>query len=216
MIIHSLKNSVLNSYIAQIRDKEIQKDAMRFRKNIERIGEVLAYELSKKLPFSEKEIITPLGAKKMQVIDDKIVLCSILRAGLPLHQGVLNVFDQAENAFISAYRKHSKDNEKDFTIEVEYFASPSLEGKTLILIDPMLATGSSMVAVYEALKQHGIPKKIHVVSVIGSLQGVEYIEKYFPESTELWISAIDDKLNDKGYIIPGLGDAGDLAFGNKL
>ena len=216
MIIHSLKNSVLNSYIAQIRDKEIQKDAMRFRKNIERIGEVLAYELSKKLPFSEKEIITPLGIKKMQVIDDKIVLCSILRAGLPLHQGVLNVFDQAENAFISAYRKHSKKNEKEFNIEVEYFASPSLEGKTLILIDPMLATGSSMVAVYEALKQHGIPKKIHIVSVIGSLQGVEYIEKFFPKSTELWISAIDDKLNDKGYIIPGLGDAGDLAFGNKL
>jgi len=216
MIIHSLKNSVLNTYIAQIRDAEIQKDAMRFRKNIERIGEVLAYELSKKLPFSEKEITTPLGKKKMQVIDEKIVLCSILRAGLPLHQGVLNVFDQAENAFISAYRKHDKNNEKEFSIEVEYFASPSLEGKTLILIDPMLATGSSMVAVYEALKQHGTPKKIHIVSVIGSLQGVEYIEKYFPESTELWISAIDDTLNDKGYIIPGLGDAGDLAFGNKL
>jgi uracil phosphoribosyltransferase len=216
MIIHSLKNSVLNTYITQIRDKEIQKDAMRFRKNIERIGSILAYELSKNLPFSEKEITTPLGNKKMQVIDEKIVLCSILRAGLPLHQGVLNVFDQAENAFISAYRKHHKDNEKDFTIEVEYFASPSLEEKTLILIDPMLATGSSMVAVYKALKQHGIPKKIHIVSVIGSLQGVEYIEKYFPKSTELWISAIDDKLNDKGYIIPGLGDAGDLAFGNKL
>ena len=216
MIIHSLKNSVLNSYIAQIRDKDIQKDAMRFRKNIERIGEILAYELSKKLPFSEKNITTPLGEKNMQVIDEKIVLCSILRAGLPLHQGVLNVFDEAENAFISAYRKHDKNNENDFTIEVEYFASPSLQDKTLILIDPMLATGSSMVAVYEALKKHGIPKKIHIVSVIGSLQGVEYINKFLPENTELWISAIDDKLNDKGYIVPGLGDAGDLAFGNKL
>ena len=216
MIIHSLKNSVLNSFIAQIRDKNIQKDAMRFRKNIERIGEILAYELSKKLPFSEKTIVTPLGEKKMALIDEKIVLCSILRAGLPLHQGVLNVFDEAENAFISAYRKHNKNNEKDFTIEVEYFASPSLQNKTLILIDPMLATGSSMVAVYEALKKHGIPKKIHIISVIGSLQGVEYIQKYLPENTELWISAIDDKLNDKGYIIPGLGDAGDLAFGNKL
>ncbi len=216
MIIHSLKNSVLNSFIAQIRDKNIQKDAMRFRKNIERIGEILAYELSKKLPFSEKTIVTPLGEKKMALIDEKIVLCSILRAGLPLHQGVLNVFDEAENAFISAYRKHNKNNEKDFTIEVEYFASPSLQDKTLILIDPMLATGSSMVAVYEALKKHGIPKKIHIISVIGSLQGVEYIQKYLPENTELWISAIDDKLNDKGYIIPGLGDAGDLAFGNKL
>ncbi len=216
MIIHSLKNSVLNSFIAQIRDKNIQKDAMRFRKNIERIGEILAYELSKKLPFSEKTIVTPLGEKKIALIDEKIVLCSILRAGLPLHQGVLNVFDEAENAFISAYRKHNKNNEKDFTIEVEYFASPSLQNKTLILIDPMLATGSSMVAVYEALKKHGIPKKIHIISVIGSLQGVEYIQKYLPENTELWISAIDDKLNDKGYIIPGLGDAGDLAFGNKL
>lgn len=216
MIIHTLKNSILNAYIAQIRDKDIQKDAMRFRKNIERIGEILAYELSKKLPFNNATITTPLGVKEMQVIDEKLVLCSILRAGLPLHQGVLHIFDQAENAFISAYRKHQKDNEKDFSIEVEYFASPSLEGKTLILIDPMLATGSSMVAVYEALKKHGIPKKIHIVSVIGSLQGVEYIEKYFPEDTELWISAIDDKLNDRGYIIPGLGDAGDLAFGNKL
>jgi len=213
MIIHSLKNSVLNSFIAQIRDKNIQKDAMRFRKNIERIGEILAYELSKKLSFSKKTIVTPLGEKQMSLIDEKIVLCSILRAGLPLHQGVLNVFDEAENAFISAYRKHYK---KDFTIKVEYFASPSLQDKTLILIDPMLATGSSMVAVYEALKKHGIPKKIHIISVIGSLQGVEYIQKYLPEDTELWISAIDDKLNDKGYIIPGLGDAGDLAFGNKL
>lgn len=216
MIIHSLKNSVLNSYIAQIRDKKIQKDAMRFRKNIERIGELLAYELSKKLPFSKKNIITPLGEKEMQIIDDKIVLCSILRAGLPLHQGVLNIFDEAENAFISAYRKHNKTNKKEFTIELEYFASPSLQDKTLILIDPMLATGSSMVAVYKALKKHGIPKKIHIISVIGSLQGVEYIQKYLPENTELWISAIDDNLNDKGYIIPGLGDAGDLAFGNKL
>lgn len=216
MIIHSLKNSVLNSYIAQIRDKNIQKDAMRFRKNIERIGGILAYELSKKLPFTEKEIQTPLGVKNMHIIKSKIVLCSILRAGLPLHQGVLSIFDEAENAFISAYRKHNTNNEKEFNIEVEYFASPSLENKTLLLIDPMLATGSSMVAVYEALKKHGIPKKIHIISVIGSLKGVEYIEKYFPQDTELWISAIDDKLNDKGYIIPGLGDAGDLAFGNKL
>ncbi len=216
MVIHSLTNSVLNSFIAQIRDKNTQKDSMRFRKNIERIGEILAYELSKKLDFSKKNVQTPLGTKKMELINEKIVLCSILRAGLPLHQGVLNFFDEAENAFISAYRKHNKNNEKEFTIEVEYFASPSLEGKTLILIDPMLATGNSMVAVYEALKKHGIPKKIHIVSVIGSLEGVEYIEQFFPENTELWISAIDDQLNDKGYIIPGLGDAGDLAFGNKL
>jgi uracil phosphoribosyltransferase len=216
MIIHSLKNSVLNSFIAQIRDEKVQKDAMRFRKNIERIGEVLAYELSKNLNFSDKEIKTPLGIKKMNLIDDKLVLCSILRAGLPLHQGVLNVFDEAENAFISAYRKHNKKDEKDFSIEVEYFASPSLQDKTLILIDPMLATGSSMIAVYKALKKHGIPKKIHIISVIGSLKGIEYVDKHLPANTELWISAIDDKLNDKGYIIPGLGDAGDLAFGNKL
>jgi uracil phosphoribosyltransferase len=216
MIIHSLKNSVLNSFIAQIRDENVQKDAMRFRKNIERIGEVLAYELSKNLNFSDKEIKTPLGIKKMNLIDDKLVLCSILRAGLPLHQGVLNVFDEAENAFISAYRKHNKKDEKDFSIEVEYFASPSLQDKTLILIDPMLATGSSMIAVYKALKKHGIPKKIHIISVIGSLKGIEYVDKHLPANTELWISAIDDNLNDKGYIVPGLGDAGDLAFGNKL
>ncbi len=216
MIVHSLANSILNNFIAQIRDEKIQKDSLRFRRNIERIGEILAYELSKKLSYTTQEIKTPLGTKNINTLDEKIVLCSILRAGLPLHQGVLNYFDDAENAFISAYRKHNLINYKEFSIEVEYFASPSLQDKTLLLIDPMLATGNSMVAVFEALKKYGIPKKIHIVSVIGAVAGIEYIDKFFPNDTELWISAIDDKLNDNGYIIPGLGDAGDLAFGNKL
>ncbi len=216
MIVHSLPNSILNNFIAQIRDEKIQKDSLRFRRNIERIGEILAYELSKKLNYTTSEIKTPLGTKNINILDEKIVLCSILRAGLPLHQGVLNYFDDAENAFISAYRKYNPTNHQEFSIEVEYFASPSLQDKTLLLIDPMLATGNSMVAVFEALKKHGIPKKIHIVSVIGAVVGIEYIDKFFPKDTELWISAIDDKLNDNGYIIPGLGDAGDLAFGNKL
>lgn len=217
MIVRQLNknNSILNKFIAEIRDETIQKDSMRFRRNIERIGEILAYELSKELQYKQKTVTTPLGTKEVQMIDEKIVLCSILRAGLPLHQGILNYFDDAENAYISAYRHHPN-NDSDFEIVVEYFASPSLEGKTLILIDPMLATGNSLVAVNEALKKHGTPKEIHLVCVIGAAEGIEFIKNKFPENTNLWIAAIDDTLNDKGYIIPGLGDAGDLAFGKKL
>ncbi len=199
----------------EIRDQEIQKDAMRFRRNIERIGEVLGYELSKKLEFSSEEIVTSLGTKSTQTISDEVVLCSILRAGLPLHNGVLNYFDDAENAFISAYRYHPN-NDEDFEIIVEYFASPPIDNKTLILIDPMLATGRSLVSVYSALKQYGKPKKIHIVSVIGSLDGIDYIKNHFPVHTSLWIADIDRDLNEKGYIVPGLGDAGDLAFGQKM
>jgi uracil phosphoribosyltransferase len=209
------KNSILNKFISEIRDKTIQKDSLRFRRNIERIGEVLGYELSKTLNYSPVFIETPLGKKQVQLSNNNIVLCSILRAGLPLHQGLLNYFDDAENAFISAYRHHSKNN-NDFEIIVEYFASPDVNNKILLLADPMLATGQSLVAVYEAIKKHGTPKEIHIVSVIGSKEGIEFIEKHFPENTNLWIAAVDDTLNDKGYIIPGLGDAGDLAFGNKL
>lgn len=217
MIIHHLteNNSVLNSFISEIRDKNIQKDSLRFRRNIERIGEILAYELSKTLNYKTVNIKTPLGKKEIQLCSDNIILCSILRAGLPLHNGLLNYFDDAENAFISAYRHHP-DNEIDFEIIVEYFASPEIENKTLILADPMLATGQSLVAVYEAIKKHGVPKEIHIAAVIGSKEGVDFIKKHFPENTQLWIAAIDDELNEKGYIVPGLGDAGDLAFGQKL
>ena len=217
MHIHNLSEtpSVLNTFISEIRDKTIQKDSMRFRRNIERIGEVLCYELSKSLRFEAHQTQTPLGVSESKLHKNDIVLCSILRAGVPLHNGLLNYFDAAENAFISAYRQH-KHNPESFEIVVEYLACPSLENKTLILADPMLATGQSMVATFEALKPFGIPKEVHLVSVIGAQKGVDYVSKEFDSNTNLWIAAIDDSLNDKGYIIPGLGDAGDLAFGNKL
>jgi uracil phosphoribosyltransferase len=217
MNIHHLSEtpSILNTFISEIRDKTIQKDRMRFRRNIERIGEVLGYELSKSLEFAAKIIETPLGASKTKLQKEDVVLCSILRAGVPLHNGLLNYFDTAENAFISAYRHH-KHNPESFEIIVEYLACPSLEGKTLILADPMLATGQSMVATFEALKPFGTPKEIHLVSVIGAKKGVDYVSQNFNDDTHLWIAAIDDTLNEKGYIIPGLGDAGDLAFGKKL
>ncbi len=201
--------------MSELRDKTVQKDSMRFRRNIERIGEIIGYELSKSLQFETHPIKTPLGTSETVLHKKDIVLCSILRAGVPLHNGLLNYFDAAENAFISAYRQH-KHNPESFDIVVEYLACPSLEGKTLILADPMLATGQSMVATFEALKPFGIPKAIHLVSVIGAQPGIDYITKAFDADVQLWIAAVDDHLNDKGYIIPGLGDAGDLAFGNKL
>ncbi|NRB83243.1 MAG: uracil phosphoribosyltransferase [Winogradskyella sp.] len=217
MHIHNLSNtpSVLNSFVSEIRDKSIQKDSLRFRRNIERIGEILGYELSKSLQFETHKTETPLGVSETTLHKKDIVLCSILRAGVPLHNGLLNYFDAAENAFISAYRHHKHDPES-FEIVVEYLACPSLENKTLILADPMLATGQSMVATFEALKPFGNPKEVHLVSVIGAQQGVDLISKAFSNNSHLWIAAIDETLNDKGYIIPGLGDAGDLAFGNKL
>lgn len=217
MQIHHISenNSILNKFIAEIRDVKIQKDSLRFRRNIERIGEILGYELSKKLSYRCEDVVTPLGIKSIEKPLKDLVLCSILRAGLPLHQGLLNYFDDAENAFISAYRHHPN-NDTDFEIVVEYFASPSIENKTLLLADPMLATGQSLVAVYEAIKKYGIPKELHIVVVIASQEGIDFIKDRFPENTHLWIAAIDHELNDKGYIIPGLGDAGDLAFGAKL
>ena len=217
MHIHNISQtpSILNSFLSEIRDVNIQKDAMRFRRNIERIGEVLGYELSKSLAYESKKTTTPLGVSENETYKNDIVLCSILRAGVPLHNGLLNYFDASENAFISAYRHH-KENPESFEIIVEYLACPSLENKTLILADPMLATGQSMVATFEALKPFGTPKNVHVVSVIGAKEGVGFVQKNLPEDTHLWIAAIDEKLNNKGYIIPGLGDAGDLAFGQKL
>ncbi|MFV0248437.1 MAG: uracil phosphoribosyltransferase [Tenacibaculum sp.] len=217
MTVHHLsqKNSILNNFIAQIRDINIQKDSLRFRRNIERIGEILGYELSKSLHYHKKTIQTPLGQVVVEIPEQNLVLCSILRAGLPLHNGLLNYFDTAENAFISAYRHHSSKSE-DFKIKVEYFASPSIENKTLLLIDPMLASGKSLVAVYKGVKRYGTPKKIHIVSVIGSEMGIAYAKQQFPLSSELWVAAIDKQLNSKGFIVPGLGDAGDLAFGTKI
>lgn len=217
MTIHNLdsQNSVLLKFISEIRDMDTQKDKLRFRRNIERIGEVLGYELSKHLTYQNKTIKTPLGTKVVPLYKNDLVLCSILRAGLPLHQGLLNYFDDAENAFISAYRKHKKKAD-DFEIVVEYLAAPSLENKTLLLADPMLATGRSMVNVYEALKKLGKPKQIHIIAVIGALQGIDYIKDKFPKNTHLWIATVDDVLNKKSYIVPGLGDAGDLSYGLKL
>ncbi len=216
MTIHNLaeKSSILNKFIAEIRDKNIQKDSMRFRKNIERIGEILSYEISKTLAFSSNDVETPLGVKSIKLPNEQLVICSILRAGLPLHNGLLSYFDDAENAFISAYRRSI--DETNFSIEVEYLAAPSFENKTLILADPMLATGQSLIATYKALLKNGTPKSIHIAVVIGSTEGIDFIKNHFPKNTHLWIATIDDQLNDKGYIVPGLGDAGDLAFGSKL
>lgn len=211
----SLQNSILNNFISEIRSVGIQKDSMRFRRNIERIGEILGYEMSKSLSYKTEPVETPLGKCTINLPDNDIVLCSILRAGVPLHNGLLNYFDTAENAFISAYRHHKHDPES-FEIIVEYLACPNLENKTLVLADPMLATGQSMVATFEALKPFGIPKEVHLISVIGAQEGVNFVEQNFDDNTHLWIAAIDETLNDKGYIIPGLGDAGDLAFGEKL
>ena len=217
MKIHHLaqNNSVLNTFLSEIRDKNVQKDSMRFRRNIERIGEILSYELSKSLSFSETSVETPLGKKESFSIADSLVVCSILRAGLPLHQGLLNYFDKAENAFVSAFRHHPN-NDDEFEIVVEYLASPTIEGKTVLLADPMLATGQSLVAVFEVLKKLGTPKEIHLISVIGAEEGINFIKNHFPENTHLWIATIDATLNEKGYIVPGLGDAGDLAYGSKL
>ncbi|MCR8667189.1 uracil phosphoribosyltransferase [Aestuariibaculum sp. M13] len=217
MKIHNIstENSILNSFIAEMRDVNIQKDSMRFRRNIERIGEILGYEMSKTLNYSTQEITTPLGISKMNLIKNNIVLCSILRAGVPLHNGLLNYFDKAENAFISAYRHH-KHNPESFEIIVEYLACPSLKDKILILADPMLATGQSMIATYEALKPFGTPKEVHLVSLIGAPEGVDLVNTHFDTNCHLWIATIDEKLDENSYIVPGLGDAGDLAFGQKL
>ncbi|HRE75070.1 MAG TPA: uracil phosphoribosyltransferase [Flavobacteriales bacterium] len=216
MQVHTLahQNSVFSSFLAEIRDAHIQKDPLRFRRNLERIGEIIAYELSKHLEFTEKEIETPLGMANCKVLKSQPVIATILRAGLPLHTGVLNYFDRAENAFISAYRQHHADD--TFDIQLEYLASPSIEGKDLVICDPMLATGRSMVAAYKAMLKRGVPRHIHVVSVIGSAEGVEYVRRFMPDNTTIWIGDVDEELTAQAYIVPGLGDAGDLAFGEKI
>jgi uracil phosphoribosyltransferase len=206
-------NSIFNQFIAEIRDEKVQKDSMRFRRNCERLGEIFAYEISKKMEYENREITTPLGASVIPLIKEEPVLSTILRAGLPVHQGLLNYFDKADNAFVSAYRKHHKDG--SFDIELEYLASPDLTDRILILSDPMLASGASMVVTYKALLQKGLPKKLHVVVLIASTLGLDYVQRFLPENTIIWVGAIDEELTAQSYIVPGLGDAGDLAFGSK-
>jgi len=209
------QNSIFNQFIAEIRDVYIQSDPLRFRKNIERIGEIFAYEISKRIGYIPKDVNTPLGIARVEVPEAFPILATILRAGLPLHQGLLNFFDKSGNAFISAYRKYI--DKKDFVIEFEYIASPSLNDKVVILSDPMLATGSSLEICYQALLQKGNPKHVHLVAIIASQSGVDYVMKNLPsEHCTLWVGAIDKELNYKSYIVPGLGDAGDLAYGEKI
>lgn len=217
-MIHILgkENTILNKFIAQVRDRNIQLDSMRFRRNIERIGEIMSYEISKTLSYQSQLVETPLGEVQMEIVSDKVVVATVLRAGLPLQQGVLNYFDDAECAFVSAYRKNKKDG--TFKINVEYVSCGDLEGKVLILVDPMLATGQSLKLVYDTLVAHGgEPLHTHIVSVIASEQGVEYAERHLPsKTTTLWLGAVDAELTSKAYIVPGIGDAGDLCYGKKL
>lgn len=217
-MIHILnkQNTILNKFIAQMRDKEVQRDSMRFRRNMERVGEIMAYEISKKLNYTTRMVETPLGIASVECIDDKIVVATILRAGLPFHQGFLNFYDDAENGFISAFRKSRPDG--SFIVDVEYVSTSSLSGKTLILVDPMLATGTSLMLVYDALvRRAGEPDHTHFAAVFASEQGVDYVKKHTsPEKCTLWCAAVDAELTSKSYIVPGIGDAGDLSYGVKL
>ena len=218
MTLHILskQDTVLNKFIAQIRDKSVQKDSMRFRRNLERIEEITAYEISKELAYSPRVVETPLGEAEVGLIDDQVVVATILRAGLPYHQGFLNYFDDAENAFVSAYRKSTKDGK--FTVKVEYISCGDLEDKVLLLVDPMLATGTSLALTYNALcEKGGTPAHTHVASVIASEQGIDYVSKNMPrQATTIWAAAVDEELTSRSYIVPGIGDAGDLAYGEKI
>lgn len=207
-------DSIVSRYMMELRDLNVQHDPMRFRANLERIGEIMAYEISRRLEYKSEEIRTPLGPCVCRTPADKVVLATILRAGLPFHQGFLNYFDRAENAFVSAYRKY-KEKGDSFDVLIEYMAAPRIDDKVLILVDPMLATGSSMELAYKALLTKGNPSRVHVASVIASRQSIDYVKANFPESTVVWVGAIDDEVNAHSYIVPGLGDAGDLAYGEK-
>jgi len=210
----SKHHSLLNHWVAELRDVHVQNDRMRFRRNIERIGEVAAYELSKTLRFKSVDVTTPLGIASTSLLEEQPVLGTILRAGLPLHQGMLNYFDKADNAFISAYRKHHPDG--SFEISLEYLSCPDLNNRILILCDPMLATGASLVETIQAIQKIYTPAQIHIVVTIASQKGIEHVEKELGAEIPIWCAAIDPILNDKSYIVPGLGDAGDLAFGTKM
>ncbi|MEI7724568.1 MAG: uracil phosphoribosyltransferase [Bacteroidota bacterium] len=207
-------NSILNQYISELRDAEIQKDSLRFRYNLERIGGIFAYEISKSLPYQTKEVVTPLGIANVPVLTEYPVLATILRAGLPLHQGFLNFFDKSENAFISAFRRHHKDG--SFSINIEYASVTEIENKVVILCDTMLASGSSMVLAYKELITHGLPVHTHIVAAVASVEGIEYVKKNIAKKDiTLWVGAVDDEMTAQSYIVPGLGDAGDLAYGKK-
>lgn len=207
-------NSIFNQFIAELRDAEIQQDRMRFRRNLERIGEIFAYEISKTFSYKPYEVTTPLGVAEMQLFDEQPILATILRAGLPLHQGLLNFFDKADNAFITAYRKYDKS--EAFDIRVEYISSPDISDKILILSDPMLATGASVAKTLKSMLTIGTPRHIHIVSALASVEGIEYIKRHFSlGNLTIWVGGVDDELTAQAYIVPGLGDAGDLAFGKK-
>jgi uracil phosphoribosyltransferase len=208
----SEQNSIANHFIAEIRDAKIQQDSMRFRRNLERIGEVLAYEISKELEYQSKDIETPLGVANVNLPASRVVLATILRAGLPLHQGMLNYFDYAGNAFVSAYRKHHKDG--TFDVRLEYISCPNLDDATLIVSDPMLATGASMTLATKELLEFGQPRQIHFATAIASTAGIDHVRRIFPEAS-VWMAALDEELTGKAYIVPGLGDAGDLSYGDK-
>jgi uracil phosphoribosyltransferase len=211
----SQQNSIFNQYVAELRDITIQKDSMRFRRNLERMGEIMSYEISKTLDYQTKETTTPLGIAETSHLVDQPVIATILRAGLPMHIGVLNYFDRAQNAFISAYRRHHKDN--TFDIHVEYVSSPNIDDKVLILCDPMIATGGSIVLAYKAILAKGTPKHVHIISAISSREGVDYVKANLAtKNVTIWCGAIDEELTAHSYIVPGLGDAGDLAFGEKI
>lgn len=213
MVVNLSKNhSLVSNWVSELRDVEIQIDRMRFRRNLERIAEIIAYEISKTLSYEIKETQTPLGISTSKVLREQPVLATVLRAGMPMHQGLLSFFDRADNAFISAYRKHHKDG--SFEINVEYLSSPELDNRIIILSDPMLATGSSLVKTIQFLKEEGAPKEIHIACAIACTEGIEYVVREVPEAT-IWCGDIDEELTAKGYIVPGLGDAGDLAYGNK-
>ncbi len=208
-----LQNSLVGQYLSELRDESIQQDRMRFRRNLERLGEIFAYEISKTLAYDQVEVTTSLGMATANVIKEQPVLATILRAGLPLHNGLLSYFDKADNAFISAYRKHHKDG--SFDVHVEYMSSPSLTDRILILSDPMLATGTSMVLTHKALATMGKPRHTHIVAAVASAEGIDYLKKHMSSNVTLWVAAIDEELTAQSYIVPGLGDAGDLAFGGK-
>src|SRR5574344_599465 len=213
----SEQNTIINQYLSEIRDKDYQQNRMLFRNNIMRIGEMEAYEISKTLSYESREVATPLGLCNVNIPSDKIVLATIFRAGLPFHNGFLNIFDKAGNAFVSAYREYTDDEHTQVGIHVEYLATPSIDEKTLIIADPMLATGGSMELGYKAFISKGIPKRIHVACVIATPEGIEHVKKTFPEEkTTIWCAAIDPGMNEHKYIVPGFGDAGDLCYGDKL
>jgi len=215
-MIHELgkQNSIFNEFLRQVRDENIQQDRLRIRRNMERLGEIFAYEISKTLDYETTDVITQLGTAVMRVPEKLPVLATIMRAGLPFHQGFLNYYDAADSAFVSAYRKHLK-NEDEFEVHVEYLSSPSLKGKEVIIADPMLATGTSMALVHNALLEKGKPDHVHVAALLASKEGIEYIKKNLPKNITIWVGAVDDELTAQSYIVPGLGDAGDLCYGSK-